>query len=476
MSRPVIHWFRRDLRLHDNTALHHAILNGAPVLPVFVFDDKLLRSDRIGAPRLHFLLHTLHDLDHNLRTHGARLIIRRGDPLDILPELIAQTDAQALYFNADYSPYARRRDEELKSALDIPVHSHHDALLIPPPNILKADDTPYTVFTPFKKRWNEYEKPAQYETPLTNTAFYTAIDLTSHDFPSPTEFGYAQASPIPLPPATYAHAHHLLNEFLQADITTYDATRNDLPINPYAEQRPSGTSYLSPYLRLGILSPRACYWSARQAYADASDPQARESVATWVSELTWREFYTHILYHFPHVLERDFVDTYADLQWRDDPHHLQAWQNGETGYPIVDAPMRQLRAIGWMPNRARMIVSSFLTKHLLIHWRAGDIFFMKHLIDGDPAANNGGWQWASGTGTDAQPYFRIFNPILQSQKFATPEYLRHWLPELANTPEKHIHTPWMMPKPPAHYPAPIVEHKIARQQAIDAFKRARQTD
>jgi len=256
-------------------------------------------------------------------------------------------------------------------------------------------------------------------------------------------------------------------------LTQYATTRNALVINPFATPRPTGSSYLSPYLRLGLLSPRHAYHSALAALDSAASEGERESIHTWISELAWRDFYVQVLHHAPHVLSRDFKAQYAQLAWEQDDEKLAAWHAGRTGYPIIDAPMRQLNAIGWMPNRARMIVASFLTRDLLIHWRAGDLYFMQHLIDGDLAANNGGWQWAAGTGTDAQPFHRIFNPVMQSEKFATGVYLRHWLPELKDVPDEFIHAPWTMPKPPRDYPSPIVDHRWARDRALAVFRQGR---
>jgi len=472
MSEPVIHWFRRDLRLSDNTALHAAISTDKPVIPLFILDTHLLGTERVGTPRLKFLLRALTALDERLKTYNARLIIRRGEPVSMLQDLVEQTGSSEIFFNADYSPYAVQRDKQIQDALEIPVQVHDDVLLMPPGSVMKKDGDPYVVFTPFKNTWNEQTKPGIIDTTLSSSVFYEALDtLKSDGIPSLKDLGHSET--IELPPATEEHAHHMLNAFIDADIGAYAETRNKLPINPFADDRPTGTSYLSPYLRLGILSPRQAYWAARSTYKASRSDKKRQSIATWVSELTWREFYVHILYHFPHVLQRDFVDTYLQLDWRDDTEQLQAWKDGQTGYPVIDAPMRQLKAIGWMPNRARMIVASFLTKDLLIHWRHGDIHFMQHLIDGDPAANNGGWQWAAGTGTDAQPYFRIFNPISQSERYATPEYLRHWIPELKDVPDKYIHAPWKMEESPQEYPPPLVDHGEARENTLQAFKAAR---
>jgi deoxyribodipyrimidine photo-lyase len=472
MTKCVIHWFRRDLRLSDNTALNAAIDSDVPIIPLFIIDTTLLKSPRVGAPRLKFMLKALHSLDASLQAYGAKLIVRHGKPIDIVKKLIKETEASAVYFNADYSPYARQRDGAITDALDIEVHTYDDALLLPPGSVRTQNGDPYKVFTPFKRSWNALDKPAIIDTKFSKEAFYAKIeDLAQDGIPSLADLGFADT--IDVPEASEEQAHKLLNSFIEDDIKQYDETRNALVISPYGEDRPEGTSYLSPYLRLGMLSPRQAYWAARDTYSRARNSDYKDAIATWVSELTWREFYMHILYFYPYVMQRDFVETYASLKWQDDDEALQAWKDGKTGYPVIDAPMRQLKAIGWMPNRARMIVASFLTKDLLIHWKHGDIHFMQHLIDGDPAANNGGWQWAAGTGTDAQPYFRIFNPISQSEKYASPDYLRHWLPELKDVPDKDIHAPWEMDTPPEGYPAPIVDHKQAREQTIAAFKAAR---
>lgn len=470
MSSPVIHWFRRDLRLRDNSALHHAVDAGR-VIPLFIFDTTLLSSPRIGTPRLKFLLAALQSLDESLQQYGTRLLVRHGKPQQVLAQLRDETGAGGLFFNRDYSPYARKRDGAIAAESGFDVHTFDDAVLLPPDTVLKDDGDPYVVYTPYKKRWNTQDKPSISERHFRRDWFYDLSDLDNAGVPTLDDLEHNQS--IAIPEASEEAAKHYLNRFITGGITRYDETRNDLPINPYDGSNPTGTSYLSPYLRLGLLSPRQAYWAARDTYSNTQDETQRKAIATWVSELTWREFYTQILHHYPHVLQRDFVDTYRNLAWDDDSALLTRWQRGETGYPIVDAPMRQLNAIGWMPNRARMIVASFLTKDLLLHWLPGDHYFMQHLIDGDPASNNGGWQWAAGTGTDAQPYFRIFNPVTQSEKFATPEYLRHWLPELADVPDEHIHAPWEAKEPPKGYPGPIVDHKTARERTLAAFKAAR---
>lgn len=471
MSQPVIHWFRRDLRLQDNIALHQAIASASAVVPIFVIDPTIINSERFGIPRMKFLLDALRSLDDDLKQYGTRLLVKHGTPINIIPDLVKEIEAQAVYLNRDYSPYAQSRDTQIETALDVQTHIYDDALLLPPGSIRTNAGDPYKVYTPFWKKWKAHQKPDISRTALNAHTFHDLEGITNDGIPTLDDLGMGDT--IDLPTASEAAAHEMLNAFLSDDIKHYEETRNLLPIHPYGEERPRGTSYLSPYLRLGLLSPRQAYWAARQAYDNTQSKQYRESIESWVSELAWREFYAHILYFYPHVMQRDFVDTYEDMAWDDDQEALQAWKDGTTGFPIVDAPMRQLKAIGWMPNRARMIVASFLTKDLLIHWKHGDVHFMKHLIDGDPASNNGGWQWAAGTGTDAQPYFRIFNPISQSKKYATADYLRYWLPELRDVPDKHIHEPHTADSPPADYPAPIVNHKEARERTLAAFKAAR---
>lgn len=468
---PVIHWFRRDLRMRDNIALHHACEGDNPVIALFIIDTALLQTDRVGASRVRFMLDALKSLDEQLQAYGTRLLVRHGQPEEIIAKLVDEVGAEALFFNRDYSPYAKKRDEAIETSLNIAVNVYEDAILMPPNSILKKDGNPYTVYTYFWRKWKEAIKPEISVRHFRDEWFYDVNYLKNDGIPKLADLGFEDVKP--LIEASEDKALSMLDNFVDEDIKHYSEKRNWLPIHPFADNRPEGTSYLSPFLRLGLLSPRQAYWAAREAYGNTQSKQYKESIETWVSELAWREFYVHILHFFPYVLERDFVDTYAKLNWLNNEDDLQAWKNGMTGYPVVDAAMRQLKAIGWMPNRARMIVASFLTKDLLIHWKYGDIHFMQYLIDGDPAANNGGWQWAAGTGTDAQPYFRIFNPISQSEKYATPEYLKHWIPELEGVSDKFIHQPWTMDEPPTNYPAPIVDHKAARERTLSAFKAAR---
>lgn len=458
----VIHWFRRDLRLNDNLALQAALDSGEPVIPLFIFDDAILKSSRSGVARMAFLLKALESLDESLQKYGAHLVLHHGDPLEILTKLIEETGATTLYFNRDYTPFARRRDKTLQEQLRVEIRTFDDAVLLAPGEIVKPDGSPFMVYTPFKKQWKS--QPKREKISFQSGSFAA---LETQNLPTLEELGFANS--IGLPEASESEARRRLDAFIAAPIYAYSETRNHLTPDPFRDARME-TSCLSPYLRFGMLSPRQAYWAAREAYQRTDDVKKRDSVETWVDEVIWREFYVHVMYHFPHVDKSSFRPEYNRVEWRDAPAELQAWKDGLTGYPVVDAAMRQLKTIGWLPNRARMVVASFLTKDLVIDWREGEQHFMKHLIDGDPAANNGGWQWTAGTGTDAQPYFRIFNPISQSRKFdAAGHYIRRWIPELANVPDAFIHTPWEMETPPKNYPPPIVDHEFARERTLAAY-------
>ncbi len=462
--KPIIHWFRRDLRLDDNTALIAALNSGRPVIPVFIFDPAILHSDRIGAPRLKFMLHALHSLDASLQEHGSGLLIRHGTPAQALTDLMQETDANTVHYNIDYTPYARHRDRRVHDHMD--AKGFHDRLAAVPGSILTADDSPYKVFTPFMKKWHERIQPDKPET-FNGEGLHDLNGLDRPTIPTLADLGFAET--IDVLEASEKAAQESLGTFMQERIFGYKEYRNRLG-NP--DRQPySATSMLSPYIRFGLLSMRRIYWAAQDALADTHSSDERDSVRSFVNELIWHEFYTHILWFYPHIKTENFNEKYDGVPWQQDDALLQAWKDGQTGYPVIDAAMRQLTATGWMHNRARMIVASFLAKDLLIDWREGERHFMQWLLDGDLAANNGGWQWAAGTGTDAQPYFRIFNPVSQSKKFDPDgSFIRCWVPELRDVPDKYIHEPWKMDNPPAYYPPPIVDHAIARKQALKAYE------
>jgi deoxyribodipyrimidine photo-lyase len=470
---PVIFWFRRDLRLGDNLGLHAAITSGRPVIPLFVFDPTILESERCGVPRLKFMLNALENLSTALHKHKRELLVRHGEPAETIPALMDDVGATGLYFNIDYTPYARERDEAVKTAIEQEVHTFHDRLLAPPGTVEKNAGGPYTVYTPFKNKWRKQIKPesvVDYDISADNLHDLSGIE--NDGLPSLDDLSFDAT--IDVPEASEAEAARRLQAFMDKAVYDYDDERNALgspAIINAKDDRTTGTSFLSPYIRFGLLSPRQIYWKARETYAETTSDTRKESVVAFVDEIIWHEFYTHVLWFFPQVKTENFKEKYDAVTWETNDDALQAWKDGKTGYPVVDAAMRQLKGIGWMHNRARMITASFLTKDLLIDWKAGELHFIQWLLDGDLAANNGGWQWAAGTGTDAQPYFRIFNPISQSKKF-DPDgtYIRHWVPELREVPDEYIHEPWTMDEPPADYPAPIVDHSEARERTLAAFQ------
>jgi deoxyribodipyrimidine photo-lyase len=460
----VIWWIRRDLRLTDNPALRTALESGLPVLPLFILDPALLALK--AKKRQAFLFNSLCQLSIDLGNRGSRLILRHGPPIVVLKQITSEAQATVIFAEEDYTPYARQRDHAIASILPLElvmgVSIHHPAV------IHKTDGSPYTVFTPFSKAWKKLPMPGLHIwQPPQRLPAPPALDSES----------IPETAPVPGFPAGQAKAQRRLNTFINEYVDGYTNDRNRLDLN--------GTSALSPYFRFGMLSAHQVWATAREALEQAQSSEGRRGIETWINELIWREFYNAILYHFPNVLKQAFRPAMRNIQWRNAPHELEAWQSGHTGYPVVDAAMRQLLHTGWMHNRGRMIVASFLVKDLLINWQEGERWFMQQLVDGDPAANNGGWQWTAGVGTDAAPYFRIFNPILQSKKF-DPQgaYIRRWVPELAQVPDKYIHEPWSMPPEVQQtsncqigqdYPLPIVDHKQARERTLIAYKESKNT-
>jgi deoxyribodipyrimidine photo-lyase len=460
----VIWWIRRDLRLNDNQALAAALSHGEVVVPAFILDPKLLASSYISQKRLAFMYKGLHSLDTDLRMRGSNLVVRKGDPLEVLYNLQAETGAKGIFAEADITPYARRRDARVMRELQIKLAP--GVTVHPADRLRKPDGNPYTVFTAFSKMWYSLPFP---EKPLPAPEKLSQPP-SLFSFGVPDLQGYSRND---LFPAGEAEAQRRLEKFTDTIIDRYAEDRNRMDLD--------GTSVLSPYLRFGMLSARQAAWAAREAEALAGDSTARKGAETWLNELVWREFYATILFHFPYVRHTAFRPERRNIPWIDDSIGFDAWAEGSTGYPVVDAAMRQLNTTGWMHNRARMITASFLTKDLLIDWRRGERYFMQHLLDGDPAANNGGWQWVAGTGTDAAPYFRVFNPVLQGKKF-DPEggYVRRWVPELSAVPDGFIHMPWEMPTDVQakvgcvigkNYPAPIVDHALARQRVLAAYRK-----
>jgi deoxyribodipyrimidine photo-lyase len=454
-----IWWIRKDLRITDNQALISALNQGAGVLPVFILDEHLLKAS--NENRQAFLISGLRKLDEDLRRLGSRLIVRSGDPLVEIPRLVNESGADCVFAEEDVTPYARRRDASMAKQVNLRLNG--GLTIHPPTAVVKSDGQPYTIFTPFSHFWKSLPLGEQTLSVPVNLPLVPDIPSILLPNPSPSEFF----------PAGEYEAQRRLDDFLKGPIFEYAEGRNRLD--------QEGTSALSPYLHFGMLAARQAYAASRHAEETAPDARTRTGCETWQNELIWREFYQSILFHFPFVLKTAFRPSMRNITWRNSESDLKAWQNGRTGYPVVDAGMRQMAATGWMHNRARMITASFLVKHLLINWQEGERWFMQSLVDGDLAANNGGWQWVAGTGTDAAPYYRIFNPILQGKKY-DPEgrYVRKWVPELADVPTRLIHTPWQMTLEEQsrfgviigrHYPAPIVEHDFARRRALKVYAR-----
>ncbi len=460
----VIHWFRRDLRVSDNVALSEAARRAERMVPVFIFDDAFRTGPDVGAARLAFLIQSVETLRKNLCELGHELIVRRGKSEELLPALCRESGAQAVFANKRYEPYIQRRDERITAALlaaGFGFELFKDAVAWEEAEILTQQGKPYAVFTPYSKAWKA--KPIPAPRARLRRAHANGAAIKSDDLPaSSDELGYPLSQTIP--PGGECAAMELLRKFLAGPVYDYGDNRNFPAID--------GTSNLSPHLRAGTIGIRTILAELKKAHALAT-PSQRPGCDMFLNELIWREFYVQVLHNFPHVTKGAFRPEYDRLQWSDNREHFAAWCEGRTGYPIVDAAMRCLNATGTMHNRLRMIVAMFLTKDLLIHWQWGERYFMRQLLDGDMAANNGGWQWSAGTGTDAAPYFRIFYPVSQGEKF-DPEgtFVRRWVPELAGFPNDIIQRPWENPLllAKSKYPDRIVIHEDQRAKCLQMFK------
>ena len=421
-------WFRRDLRLEDNVGLYHALQSEHPVLPIFIFDTDIL--DKLESKhdrRVDYIHQALSAINVQLKASNSALITYHGKPLDIFKTLLEEYDIQSVFCNRDYEPQAIERDANIFYYLqqkNIPFKAYKDQVIFDKKDILKNDETPYVVYTPYARKWREKLTEGDYKTykPKLNNL----MQLEGAETHSLKDIGFEKTDILYSAPKLDAQI-----------IDDYDKHR-DYPAL-------QGTTQLGTALRFGTISIRKCVAFALQHNQ------------TWLAELIWREFFMQILYHFPHVVNHSFKPKYEFIEWRNNEVEFQQWCDGKTGYPIVDAGMQELNQTGYMHNRVRMITASFLCKHLLIDWKWGEAYFAAKLDDYELSSNNGNWQWVAGSGCDAAPYFRIFNPITQTDKFdKNHEYIKNWLPELGT----------------AQYPNPIVDHKFARERVLTVYAKA----
>ncbi len=454
-------WHRRDLRAVDNAALTDC----SHPLPVFVLDDGILEHG--SPPRVAFLLDALRSLRDDYRELGGDLLVRHGDPREVLPRLADEGDA-SVSWNRDYSGLARERDGEVREALEeegVEVSDHKDAVLHEPDEIFTNAGDPYSVYTYYHRKWVDREKHEPYPEPKE-----VVQPDDSGEIPSLDALGF-ETPEAEVPDAGTEEARLLLEDFLNEDVYEYDESRD------YPERR--CTSRLSAHLKYGTIGVREVWRATERAKEEATGEDERESVEEFQAQLAWREFYTQVLYHNPSVVTENYKEYENEIGWRDSEDEIDAWKKGETGYPIVDAGMRQLRKEAYMHNRVRMIVASFLTKDLLADWRVGYAHFRRMLVDHDTGNDNGGWQWAASTGTDAQPYFRIFNPMTQGERYDPDAgYIAEYVPELRGVPAEEIHA-WhelsdeRREELAPGYPAPVVDHSERREDALAMFEEAR---
>lgn len=463
-EKTVIHWFRRDLRILDNTALLAAAGSSKAVVPVYVASTWSGSHHWTGPKRQQFLCDSLQSLARNLETIGGRLTIRHGDAVSQLLALAKELKAKSIYYNIDPDPFGKEVERHLAEACSkegIECHGLADHTLHQPDEVLTQGGLPYRVFTPYCRNWLGLEKPQPSKKPKD---LRTPEGIPSEPLPTLELWGLEQEDGTDCLEAGERAAHNRLNQALKERISNYAELRDSPAI--------AGTSRLSQDLRFGLLSIRTVFHKATRAARSAGSDRARNGFQTFIKELAWREFYMAILHHFPHVLEQEFAEDWRGLPWNEPGKDFEAWTTGQTGFPIIDAGMRELLATGFMHNRLRMITAMFLTKDLHIDWRLGESFFMQHLLDGEIASNNGGWQWSAGTGADAAPYFRIQNPWTQSKRHdPNAEYIKRWVPELADVPAKLIHTAPTDGKPIAPgYPLPCVDHSEERARTLAIFK------
>jgi len=462
----ILHWFRRDLRLADNPALFAAHRDGSGrVLPVFILSDWRGSHRWTGPARQETLCGSLRALAGGLERLGSRLVVRRGDAVTELERLLHETRAEAIYFNRSPDPAGRsleKRVETMARCHGVRVQSFHEVTALEPEAVLTQGGQPFRVFTPYSRAWMRLETP----TPLPSPERFRPVPDTVTSLPLPTLADWGLVSSLRLPECGEPAARRRMEAFFADSVFHYAAERDGPALD--------ATSRLSAYLRWGTLSPRLLVQRYREALASATTATRRNGPSKFLGELIWREFYLAILWHWPEVLEHEFQPRFRGLRWQEPGETFQRWCEGTTGFPIVDAGMRQLAATSWMHNRVRMIVAMFLTKDLHLDWRLGEAFFLRHLADGEIASNNGGWQWSAGTGADAAPYFRIQNPWAQTARYDPEgEYIRTWVPELRDAPASTLvkaPAPGMRIAP--GYPPPIVDHARERDVTLDLYRRS----
>ena len=467
MTDLVLFWHRRDLRTTDNVGLRAARDLSHRLLGIFCLDPQILTRDDIAPARVAYMLGCLQELQENYRKLGSELLIFHNQPVLIIPKLVDALKITTVCWNLEVEPSGRERDRLVTEALQVKginIHNYWDHLLHPPAEIYSGAGTPYTVYTPFWKNW--ITKPKALPIPkiqpchgLTSQEQELTTQLGAIALPTAKDLGFVWSGELFSPPGEAA-ALGQLQHFIQQGISTYGDRRNYPAVD--------GTSCLSAALKFGAIGIRTLWQATLEALA-INDPEAAPNIHTWQQEIAWREFYHHALYNFPALEQGAYREQFHNFPWENNPDHFQAWCEGRTGYPIVDAAMRQLNTTGWMHNRCRMIVASFLTKDLIINWQWGEKYFMQKLIDGDLAANNGGWQWSASSGMDPKP-LRIFNPYTQAQNY-DPQgvYIRRWLPELKSLDTKDLLRGNILPlvRSTRGYPQPIVDHHTQQQE----FKR-----
>jgi deoxyribodipyrimidine photo-lyase len=470
MSDLVLFWHRRDLRNSDSIGLARAGATNARVLSVFCLDRAILTNDSVAPARVTYLVGCLKSLAEDYRRAGSQLLFVEGNPIDKIPQLATTLNAKAVYWHLDVEPYSQIRDEQVTTSLKthgIEVHTNWDQLLHDPTEIRTGAGQPYTVYTPFWRNWSSRSKPEPVTVKLPKSELTAAecqalTQVPTIDLPTAQELGFSWDRPLKLEPGTSAAARELA-AFCQRSIGEYDEQRNYPAI--------SGTSGLSAAMKFGVIGIRTVWAATIAAMAEASSDETRAGITTWQQELAWREFYQQAMYHFPSLAQGAYRAPFKHFPWQNDQQQFDAWCRGETGYPIVDAAMRQLDRLGWMHNRCRMIVASFLTKDLIIDWRWGEKYFMQHLIDGDLSANNGGWQWSASSGMDPKP-LRIFNPYTQAKKFdPEADYIREWVPELKSV-DTNLILSGNIPPLTRHrigYPLPIVDHNVQQRLFKDLY-------